>query len=47
MILESEPIIYAKTPHARISQNIPNFISMTLIGKISPYPTVVMVVKAQ
>ena len=41
------PIVYAKTPQARIIANMAYIYSDRVIGEISPYPTVVIVVKAQ
>ena len=43
----SIPTIKAKTPQAMIWQIVANTISGKVIGTISPYPTVVIVVKAK
>lgn len=47
MIVSIDPITYANTPHATSMLIIPYIFSFTVLGEISPYPTVVMVTKAQ
>jgi hypothetical protein len=41
------PTIYANTPHAAIILNITYIFSEVVIGMISPYPIVAIVVTAQ
>ncbi len=42
-----EPTTYAKTPHAINIEKMENIFSFMVYGTTSPYPTVVIVVKAQ
>ena len=42
-----DPNVYEKTPHAMMILKMEKNLSDVVIGDTSPYPTVVIVVKAQ